>query len=376
MDAPSGDPTTLALPAPGDAALLDAVFTHAPVGLAFWDVDRRFRRLNAALAEMNGIGADEHLGRTAAEVLGPLGETIDATLQRVLSTGEAVLGLEAVGEAPATPGRRRHWRASYYPVEDAHGARLGVVAVIEEGTERVAAEQDRAHLLREALSARERAEAAVAEADAARSRNEFLAAAAARIGASLDFEAAMEELVGVAVPTLADLATLTIVGPDGSLRAAAVACADPALAQLARRTATRWPERADALAGPARVVRTGEPEVAREVGDPHLAASARDEEHLAALRALGLRSWLIVPLPGRERVIGALTLAQVGSPRSFAHDDVALARSLAARAALQLENARLSTERAKVARTLQASLLPGALPEIPGLELAARYRAA
>jgi PAS domain S-box-containing protein len=376
MDAPSGHQTTVALPDPGDAALLDAVFTHAPVGLAFWDLDRRFRRVNAALAEMNGVPAAEHHGRTAPEVLGALGEAIDATLQRVLAGGEPVLGVETPGETPAAPGRRRHWRASYYPVDDPHGTRLGVAAMIEDVTARVAAEQERAHLLREALTARARAEAAVAEADAARRRNEFLAAAATRIAASLDFEAALEELVGVAVPTLADLATLTVVGADGSLRAAAVACADPALARVARRTATRWPERSDALAGPARVVRTGEPELVREVGDSRLAAAARDEEHLAALRALGLRSWLIVPLPGRDRVIGALTLAQVGSPRAFAPEDVALASSLASRAALQLENARLSSERAEVAHTLQASLLPRALPDIPGLELAARYRAA
>jgi PAS domain S-box-containing protein len=376
MDAPPGHETTVAPPAPDGAALLDAVFAHAPVGLAFWDLDRRFRRVNAALSHMNGVHAEEHLGRTAPEVLGALGAQIDATLQRVLATGEPVLGVEAPGETPVAPGRRRHWRASYYPVDDAHGARLGVAAVIEEVTERVQAEQERAHLLREALAARERAEAAVAEADAIRTRNEFLAAAAARIGSSLDFEAALEELVAAAVPTLADLATLTVVGGDGSLRASAVACADPAVAQLARRTAGRWPERADATAGPGRVVRTGEPELVREVGDAHLAAAALDEEQLVALRALGVRSWLIVPLRGRDRIIGALTLAQTASGRSFAPEDVALAGSLAARAALQLENARLSTERAEVARTLQASLLPRTLPDIPGVELAARYRAA
>jgi PAS domain S-box-containing protein len=376
MDAPSGPETTVAPPSPGDAALLDAVFSHAPVGLAFWDLDRRYRRVNAALVEMNGIGAAEHLGRTAPEVLGELGIQIDATLRHVLATGDAVLDVEASGETRAAPGRRRYWRWSYYPVEGGQGTRLGVAAVVEEITDRVEAEQERARLLRDALAARERSEAAAAEAEAGRRRNEFLAAAGARVAATLDFEAAMEELVAAAVPTLADLAALTLVGPDGFLRGSAVACADPAAAELTRRIAGRWPERADATAGPARVVRTGDPELVREVGDSHLAAVARDEEHLAALRALGMRAWLTVPLRGRERTIGALTLVQSESGRSFAPEDVALAANLATRAALQLENARLSTERAEVAHTLQASLLPRALPDIPGLELAARYLAA
>jgi serine phosphatase RsbU (regulator of sigma subunit) len=59
-------------------------------------------------------------------------------------------------------------------------------------------------------------------------------------------------------------------------------------------------------------------------------------------------------------------------------DDEALAlfQDLARRAALALDNARLYEERDQVARTLQRSLLPGALPDIPGVELAGRYVAA
>jgi serine phosphatase RsbU (regulator of sigma subunit) len=200
-----------------------------------------------------------------------------------------------------------------------------------------------------------------------------LAAAVARRRAVPDPDGELQELIGAAVPGLADVAALAVVGDDGVLRASAVACSESALASPARRALARWPERADATTGPVRVVRTGEPELVRDVGDAHLAAAARDEEQLGALRALGLRSWLIVPLYGRERPIGALTLAQASSRGSFTPDDVPVAAGLASRAALQLENARLATERAEVARTLQARLLPRALPHIPGLELAARY---
>ena len=60
----------------------------------------------------------------------------------------------------------------------------------------------------------------------------------------------------------------------------------------------------------------------------------------------------------------------------YGEDDLRLAEILASRAALAVENARLYEERSHIARTLQRSLLPPALPEIRGLELAARYRAA
>jgi len=60
------------LDAPPDPqhALLDAVFTHAPVGLVFWDLGLRYRRINAAMAAINGLEPGAHLGRTPSEVLG------------------------------------------------------------------------------------------------------------------------------------------------------------------------------------------------------------------------------------------------------------------------------------------------------------------
>jgi len=69
-------------------------------------------------------------------------------------------------------------------------------------------------------------------------------------------------------------------------------------------------------------------------------------------------------------------LISAGSGRRFSEADLALAEEFARRAALVLDNARLYSERDYVARALQASLLPPSLPEIPGIELAARYIAA
>jgi serine phosphatase RsbU (regulator of sigma subunit) len=79
---------------------------------------------------------------------------------------------------------------------------------------------------------------------------------------------------------------------------------------------------------------------------------------------------------GRSRTIGALTLVSAESGRTFDDSDMEFAEQIAERAALAVENARLYSERTAVARTLQSSLLPEALPEVPGWEIATLYRPA
>jgi serine phosphatase RsbU (regulator of sigma subunit) len=101
-----------------------------------------------------------------------------------------------------------------------------------------------------------------------------------------------------------------------------------------------------------------------------------DADRRAMLRELGLRSVMVVPLRAREQSIGSITLASGGSGRAYGDEDLELAQELARRAALALDNARLYEERSHIARTLQRSLLPRNLPEIPGVEVAAFYQPA
>jgi serine phosphatase RsbU (regulator of sigma subunit) len=85
---------------------------------------------------------------------------------------------------------------------------------------------------------------------------------------------------------------------------------------------------------------------------------------------------VIVPLRARGRAHGVLAAGFDDLPARSDAEALALFEDLARRAALALDNARLYEERDQVARTLQRSLLPGALPEVPGVELAGRYVAA
>ena len=72
--------------------------------------------------------------------------------------------------------------------------------------------------------------------------------------------------------------------------------------------------------------------------------------------------------------LGVLSLVTGRSGRRFDARDLELAEELARRCGTAVDNARLYRERGYIARTLQESLLPSELPEIPGIEAAARFR--
>jgi len=92
------------------------------------------------------------------------------------------------------------------------------------------------------------------------------------------------------------------------------------------------------------------------------------------LREKGIRSLLGVPLVVEGRVIGVLHVGTL-TPREFTAGDTDLLRSAADRAALAIDRARLYEER-QVVEALQRTLLPESLPQLPGLEIAARYQPA
>lgn len=91
----------------------------------------------------------------------------------------------------------------------------------------------------------------------------------------------------------------------------------------------------------ARAVRSGEPVVYLTPNDAELLGLALDRRHLAAFRERGCRAVLVVPMAARGRAVGAITFLTAGGPRDYDDADQALARDLADRAALAIDNARL-----------------------------------
>ena len=220
-------------------------------------------------------------------------------------------------------------------------------------------------------------EAASDSAKAGRRRLAFLAETTDLLSESLDYERTLGEVVRQAVPDLADWCAIQTFDVDGTSLRLEVAHADPDRVRELRELTERYPPSLLDPSQPlARVLRTGEPLRISKVSEEMLKAAARSEEHLEHIRSLGLRSAIIVPLKARGRTFGALTMAMADSGRRYRAPDLEFVEQLARSVATALDNARLFTESTNVARTLQQSLLPADLPEIPGVEVAARYRAA
>jgi PAS domain S-box-containing protein len=207
-------------------------------------------------------------------------------------------------------------------------------------------------------------------------RQRFVAEASRELMVTLDYEGTISRIAQMAVPALADWCAVDIVERGGSVRQLAVAHLDPTTIEWAKAFPERFRVDLDAQQGIGAVVRTGRPELYPVVSPDMTDAVARTPEQLEAIRALRMHSLMIVPLIARGRTLGAMTFVCAESGRSYDEADLRLAEDIAARAALALDNARLYRERDRVANTLQQSMLPGPLPEIAGLELSARYRAA
>ncbi len=385
------------------AAQLDALVDSSPIGIGFWGVDLRYQRVNAALAFLNGKPPEDHIGRTPVEVMGDMGQRVMECLRKARESRQPVHEVELSGTVLGRPGVQ-HREGSWFPVLNAEGDVVGLGGVVRDVTERHEAELERGRLLETALTARAHAEAAQIRsksmqeeaersrraseaarreaetarraAERAQARLQFLVDVSTRMAASMDLTDTLEQLARAAVPTLADWCAITTVGTRGALSTAAVAHVDPEQARQAYELYQRYPSRRDAPHGVGRVVRTGERQLIPEITDELLQLQAVDETHLELLRGLDVSSALILPLRASDVVVGALTLAAAGPERRFSDEDVALAQALADRAALYLRNAQLYTERSHIARTLQASLLPRGLPDVPGVELAARYKPA
>ena len=120
--------------------LLNALLACLPIGLAFLDRDLRYIHANEALAAINGLPLNEHLGRTLWDVLPEWAPQLAPIFQQVMQTKEALLNQEVTGETNP-PGIHRHCLVNYYPVCLPDGQVLGVGVTSMDVTELKRVEQ-------------------------------------------------------------------------------------------------------------------------------------------------------------------------------------------------------------------------------------------
>ncbi len=169
----------------------------------------------------------------------------------------------------------------------------------------------------------------------------FLADAGEVLASSLDYETTLKSVARLAVPQMADWCSVHIKAEDGNIQQLALAHVDPQKLQLAYELQKRYPSDPNSATGIAQVIRTGKPHLVRSVGEEELSAAARDVDHLQMLLELNPRSYMIVPLIARGRILGAITFLSSESGRRYDETDLALAQELARRAALAVDNVRL-----------------------------------
>ena len=112
------------------------IYKDMPVGLCYLDTDLRFIHINDWLAEINGIPAEEHLGRTLGELVPDVAAGVEAQYRQVIDTGEPIIGGTVEAETPAQPGIRRHFQHSYFPIRSDDGAVIGISCIVEDVTVR------------------------------------------------------------------------------------------------------------------------------------------------------------------------------------------------------------------------------------------------
>ncbi len=318
-------------------ALLDTLFSAAPVGFGFWDTELRYVRVNAALAEMNNLPVAAHIGRPMQEVLPALLATVFESFREVMATGRPLLDQEVRGGSFDDPAGYRDFLVSYYPVILPDGAVVGLGSVVINITERKRAEEERAQLLAAEQSARTAAEAAQA-------RLAFVAEVSATLASSLDYRTTLQRFVELAVPFLADWCVITGLEHDGALRELAWAHRDPAMLPVLAELFATYPLDAALPLGTPGVIRSGQPALVNALPPEHLAAEVRSPAHAALLARLQFRGYLAVPIMVRGATIGALTLLLGPGERRYGPADLALAEDVAHRVATAMDNARLYSE--------------------------------
>jgi PAS domain S-box-containing protein len=216
----------------------------------------------------------------------------------------------------------------------------------------------------------------ITEVKRAQVAESFMAKVSSVLASSMDYEETLKRVARIAVPQLADWCAVDLLDDRSEIRRVAVHHADPEQLALAAQLQHSYGLTLDEPTGVPEVIRTGQARIYTDIRPEDLAAYARDSRHLEMLSAVGARAVIIVPMAGATKTIGAITLISSESMRRLSHSDLALAVRLGRRAGTAVENARLYTERTRIAQTLQEALLPESLPAIPGTEAQALYSAA
>jgi signal transduction histidine kinase len=172
---------------------------------------------------------------------------------------------------------------------------------------------------------------------AAADDHRFLSNLAEVLASALDERALLSAVARLLVPRLGDICLADIVEDDGSVQRVDSTLGDWQLA-------------------PTPALRAGQPVLIPDVTPTALAAIAPDPAGHAAIRAAGIRSLVLLPLIGRGRLLGVLTLGMMRPDRRFSKADLPFLEDVAQRTALGADTARLYQQARQASRARDDAL--------------------
>jgi PAS domain S-box-containing protein len=207
-----------------------------------------------------------------------------------------------------------------------------------------------------------------------RRRNEFLNLATQVLSEVFDYRDMVKRLAQVAVPVLADLCLIDIAGEDGQIGRMAAWHADPAKRALTEQLLTAYPPDPEGTHPALEVMQSGRSMWSEHMSDEFLRETSRDHRHYEIVKELGFTSYMTIPLGNAgDAAIGTVTLVSAGSGRRFSEKDLGLAEQLAKQVSSVVDRARAYDRERRISHELQRNLLPDAIPEVRGWDVAARY---
>ncbi|HET9492863.1 MAG TPA: PAS domain S-box protein [Chloroflexia bacterium] len=286
-------------------------FDDASIGMAQVGLDGRWLKVNRSLCEILGYSEVELLATDFQSLTHP--DDLEADLDQVRAM--------VAGEIRTYQMEKRYFHRQGHVVWV-----LLSVSMVRDGAGRpmyfLSQVQD--------ITGRKRAE------DAQR----LLVDAGTVLAPSIDYRTTLENVARLVVRSLADYCIMYLLEEDRQINRTAGAHSEPEkerlLADLLRYSPGQGVN--DLVA---RVISTGEPLMMVEIPRGVLEAHAYDSTQLRTLLELDVRSGIIVPLEATGGVIGAMMLLLSGPERRYSGADLSLARDVARRVALALENARL-----------------------------------
>ncbi len=291
---------------------LQAILATAVDGIITIDEQGRIQSLNPATVRIFGYAPEELLGRNISMLMPePYRSGHDTYMRNYLETGVR----KVIGIGREVQGQRKD--GSIFPLELSVSETLLPTGRFFTG------------IVRD-ISVRKSASRAQA----------VLLEAGTLLSQSLDLPTTLESLATLVVSHLCDYCTVDLVGEDGQLQRLKVATRYPERRELVRQ-AMAWPPVPGSQSPLSQALERGEPMLVPEVTPALLDATARGPEHRALLEALAPNSVLLMPLVARGRKLGLITLAWTHPRATSLQADVELARGIADRAAVAIDNARL-----------------------------------